>query len=464
MEANKPSPKMVLEPSREIKVCQEADVVVVGGGPGGHSAAVAAARNGARTVLVERYGYLGGMATGGLVTMIPHLSGGTKEPQIAGLCKEWIDRLDVRGAALHPKGKELGSNDPEIVNYWRSKGIWFLSDEGRVRLTVVIDPEILKCILNDMVEEAGVKLFLHSWGTRTIVENNLVRGIIFESKSGRQAILAKIVIDATGDGDLLPSAGAEFTTKMDVHLRIRNLAVVFQIGNVDIDRFNQFRQSEPDKYSELVQKVFLSHGFPVGGFKGLHEGVVWVNNFIPGMGGSPGLSSMNVEDLTMTELYVRKKMLITLDLYKKYAAGFEKAFILSTAPQIGTRGGRRLIGEYVVTEQDVHTGKIFEDTIAIAPHLEHDISPEHPIRCFPYRCLVPRRVEGLLVAGRSFSSEDRVNEMLNLMGHCIALGQAAGTAAALAVKNAIRLRDVDHHALQDCLTNQGVPLPANIQK
>jgi hypothetical protein len=458
MESHKASVKTILEPAREVRVCQEADVVVVGGGPGGHSAAVAAARNGLKTVLLERYGHLGGMATGGLVCMFPHLSGGTKEQQIAGLCQEWIDRLDARNAALHPKKEELGSTDPEIVNYWKNRGIWFLSDEGRVRMTVVVDPEILKCVLNDMVEEAGIKLLLHSWGTRSIVEDNAVKGVIFESKSGRQAILAKVVIDATGDGDLLPSAGAEFTAKMDVHLRIRNMAVVFQIGNVDIDRFQQFRQAEPDRHADLVRKVFLLHGFAVGGFKGLHEGVAWVNNFVPGMG-SPGFSPLNVEDLTMVELYVRKRMLITLDFYRKHVPGFDKAFILTTAPQTGTRGGRRVIGEYEVTEQDMHTGRIFPDTVVIAPHLEHDISPEHPIRCLPYRCLVPRKVEGLLVAGRSFCSEDRVNEMLNLMGHCIALGQAAGTAAALAVKNGTRLRDVDYGTLREHLSEQGVPLP-----
>jgi hypothetical protein len=459
MEAKISAMRTIIEPAREIKVLREADVVVVGGGPGGHSAAVAAARNGASTVLIERYGHLGGMATGGLVSMIPHLSGGTKEPQIAGLCQEWIERLDARGAAIHPKKEDLGSDDPEVINYWQNRGIWFLSDEGRVRLTVVMDPEILKCVLNDMVEEAGIKLLLHSWGTRAIVENNQVKGVIFESKSGRQAILAKVVIDATGDGDLLPSAGADFTAKMDVHLRIRNLAVVFKIGNVDLDRFIEFRQSEPERYAELVRQVFLAHGFPVGGFRGLHDGVVWVNNFVPGMG-SPGISPMNVEDLTLVELYVRKRMMITLEFYRKRVPGFEKAFILTTAPQIGTRGGRRVIGEYTLTEQDMHSGKIFEDTIAMAPHLEHDISPEHPIRCFPYRCLVPRKVEGLLVAGRSFSSEDRVNEMLNLMGHCIALGQAAGTAAGLAIKNDVRLRDVSYADLQETLHRQGAPLPS----
>lgn len=457
MELNLQSNKTIQEPAQEVTVCHEADVIVVGGGPGGHSAAVAAARNGARTVLIERYGHLGGMATGGLVIMIPHLSGGTKEPQIAGLCKEWINRLDARGAAIHPGEDELGSSDPDIVKYWKGRGMWYLSDEGRVRLTVVTDPEILKCVLNDMVEESGVKLYLHSWGTRAIVEDNAVKGVIFESKSGRQAILGKVVIDATGDGDLLPSAGADFTTKMDVHLRIRNLAVAFNIGGVDFETYDQFRKSEPSQYSEMIRAVYKLNGFAVGGFKGLHEGIVWVNNFLPGMG-SPDLSSMNVEDLTMVEVYVRKRMLITLDFYRKYVPGFENSYILSTAPQIGIRGGRRVIGEYILTERDMHTGRIFDDTIAIAPHLEHDISPMHPIRCIPYRCLIPRTVDGLLVAGRSFSSEDRVNEMLNLIGHCTALGQASGTAAALAIKNDWKVRDVDVPLLRNSLREQGVPL------
>jgi hypothetical protein len=453
-----PSRKVITEPARQIDVCHEADVIVVGGGPGGHSAAVAAARNGARTVLVERYGHMGGMASGGLVAMIPHLSGGTREVQIAGLCREWIDRLDALGGAVHPAIDDLGTENPDVVEYWKNRGRWYLSDEGRVRLTVVLDPEILKCVLNDMAVESGVKLYLHSWGTRAIVEDNTVKGVIFESKSGRQAILGKIVIDATGDGDLLPSAGAESTSKMDVHLRIRNMNVVFNIGGVDMNAFDQYRVSEPDEHADMVRAVFQLNGFVVGGFKGVRDGVAWVNSFMPGMG-SPNISSMNVDDLTMIEVYSRKRMLTTLEFYQKNVPGFENAYILNTAPQIGTRGGRRLIGEYMITEQDMHTGRIFEDTIAIAPHLEHDISPEHPVRCFPYRSLVPQRVEGLLVAGRSFSSEDRVNEMLNLMGHCIALGQAAGTAAALAVKGDLRVRDVPYPVLQDSLRNQGVPLP-----
>ena len=211
------SARTIREPAREIKVYHEADVVVVGGGPGGHSAAVAAARNGANVVLVERYGHLGGMASGGLVLLIPHMSDGTKEQQIAGLCQEWLDRLAVRNAVVMPKKEELGSDDKKVISRWFGYSPMFVR-QGRVRLSANVDTEILKCVLNDMLEEAGVKLLLHCWATKVIADNGTVKGVIFESKAGRQAVLGKVIIDATGDGDLLPSAGADFDRKIDPKL------------------------------------------------------------------------------------------------------------------------------------------------------------------------------------------------------------------------------------------------------
>ncbi len=446
------SSKTIMEPAREVKVCRQADVVVVGGGPGGHSAAVAAARNGADTVLVERYGHLGGMATGGLVILIPHMSDGTQEQQIAGLCQEWLDRLDARGAAVHPKKEELGSSDKEIVEYWRNFSHFFVCHEGRVQLNAVVDPEILKCVLNDMVDEAGVKLFLHSWGTQAIVDNGEVQGVIFESKSGRQAILAKVVIDGTGDGDLLPSAGAEFIRQIDPNLRISKVALCFLFGNVDIKRLSEFKQSNPEKHTELMRELADLDGFPVY-LRTTREDVIWFNNLLP------GLDILNVEDLTWVEVNVRKRMLITYDFFKKYVPGFENSFIMTTATQTGTRGSRRVVGEHMLTEKDIHSGAVYEDTIAVCPDLHNVVSPEHPHVHIPYRTLVPRQVERLLVAGRSFSSEDVVNERYNLITHCIAMGEAAGTAAALAIKNNVRLRDVDYAVLQDRLIAQGVPMP-----
>jgi hypothetical protein len=445
------SAKTIREPAREIKVYHEADVVVVGGGPGGHSAAVAAARNGTKVVLVERYGHLGGMATGGLVLLIPHLSDGTKEQQIAGLCQEWLDRLAVRKAVVMPKKEEVGSDDKKIVNRWFNYSPMFVR-QGRVRLSANVDTEVLKCVLNDMVEEADIKLFFHCWATKAIADNGTVKGIIFESKAGRQAVLGKVIIDATGDGDLLSSAGADFDRKIDPKLRIATAAVVFQVGDVDINKTRQFWRSNQPEYAELMDELKKLGGFPVWQPTALDD-VVWFNNWIPDR------DILNVEDLTWLEVNVRKKMLVTYDFFKKHVPGFEKSFILNTAPQIGTRGSRRVIGEYMVTEKDMRSGKIFEDTIAVCPDLNFNVSPEHPHVHIPYRSLVPQKVEGLLVAGRIYSAEDIVQEDFNLIPHCIAVGQAAGTAAALAVKSDIRPRDVDHLALQKCLVDQGVPLP-----
>ncbi len=445
----KPTGKTILETAQEVKVFAEAEVVVVGGGPGGHSAAIAAARNGARTVLVERYGHLGGMATGGIVIQIPHMSDGTAEQTVAGLCQEWIDRLDMIGGVLVPKRNEIGSSDEKLVSRWRR----FMGNvnNGRIEYTAWVDPELLKCILNDMVEDAGVKLLLHSWGTRAIVEDNTVKGIVFESKSGRQAILGKVIIDGTGDGDLLPSAGAQFDATFDRKLRSSMLALVFRIGNCDYQKLYDFREAEPEKYQELMKELAGVAGTRLLPLPSPRNDVVWVNNWIP------DLNCLNVEDLTRLEVEMRKIMRRGHEFMKKNIPSFENSFILDTASQTGTRGGRRLIGEYMVTMDDLDAGKKYDDTIAVIPRL--GMMGKNQRVYIPYRCLVPIKVEGLLVAGRSFSSDAAANDMVNLIPHCIAMGQAAGTAAAMAIKNNIGPRKVDHRALQERLLDQGVPLP-----
>ncbi|HUT67977.1 MAG TPA: FAD-dependent oxidoreductase [Dehalococcoidales bacterium] len=443
--------KTIREPAREVRVCYEADVVVVGGGPGGHSAAIAAARNGARTVLLERYGHLGGMATGGIVIQIPHMSDGGKEPVIAGLTQEWLERLDVIGGALRPRMEEIGSDDKKLVSWWRR----FMGNviNGRIEHTAWVDPELLKCVLNDMVEEAGVKLFLHSWGTRAIVNDGKVQGIVFESKSGRQAILGEIIIDGTGDGDLLPSAGAECDGAIDPSSRSSMLALVFRLGNCDYQKLCDFREAEPAKFQELMKELAGVAGTRLLPLPSPRNDVLWVNNWIP------GLDCTNVEDLTRLEVEMRKIMLRGHAFLKKNVPTFENSFILDTASQTGTRGSRRLAGEYVITKEDFQTCRKYEDTIAVFPRLGPPGGGEVRHVYIPYRALVPVKTEGLLVAGRSFSSDMAANNMANLIPHCIAMGQAAGTAAALAIKQGISPRKVNYTTLQKTLMNQGVPLP-----
>jgi hypothetical protein len=419
----KATSRTVKEPARETKVCYEADVVVVGGGPGGHSAAIAAARNGAKTVLLERYGHLGGMATGG-----------------------------IEGGTLRPRNQDIGSSAPKLIKKWSR----FMGNivNGKIKHTAWVDPELLKCVLNDMAEDAKIKLYLHSWGTQAIVADGKVKGVIFESKSGRQAVLGKIIIDGTGDGDLLPSAGAEFDAFLDPKSRSSMLALVFRLGNCDYQKLCDFRETQPEKFQKLIKDLTDAAGTHLLPLPSPRNDVLWVNNWIP------NLNCMNVEDLTTLEVEMRKMMRKGHAFLKKHFPTFENSFILDTASQTGTRGGRRLVGEYIITKEDFAASKKFADTIAVFPRMGPPGGKEDIKHVYiPYRALVPAKVEGLLVAGRSFSSDYFTNNMANLIPHCIAMGQAAGTGAALAVKQGISARKVDYKKLQKALLDQGVPLP-----
>jgi FAD dependent oxidoreductase len=461
-----PASKTILEPAREIRVAREADVVVVGGGPGGFAAAVSAARSGAKTVLIERYGHLGGMATGGLVNIFPNLSDISGKQHIFGLNQEIIDRMKAKNAAFCPDDEDFGTTDSKVLDYYLSANMgWFfvrkdpnLGGRDRLLYTAVLDPEMLKAELDDMVAEAGVDLLLHSWGTRPIMEGDTAKGVIFESKSGRQAILAKVVIDSTGDGDIFVAAGAEFDDELQSSFRTA-LAFSYWIANVDTNRLDDFRRSHPDEFDLLMRDLAEKGGHPFF-FRGLlqnQEGVIW---FHPMHIKPIASDAMDVEELTRWNVLARRAALTTYEFLLKNAPGCEKCFIMQTAPQLGTQGGRRVIGEYILTPNDMESDEVFDDTIVVLANNDNgEISARHPSICIPYRCLVPRKIDGLLVACRAFSSKASVNQWFNIIPHCVAYGQAAGTAAALAVRDGIQPRRVDCRELQAHLRQQGVKLP-----
>jgi hypothetical protein len=459
-----PVTKTIRESARETKVTREADVVVVGGGPGGIAAALAAARTGADTVLIERYGYLGGMATGGLVNIIPNLSDISGKQHIAGICQEIINRMDAREAANYPLKEDWGTTKPDIVerymdaampNFYIRKDL--NTGKNRVLYSVLLDPEVLKDELNKMMEEVKVKLYLHSWCTQPILEGNTVKGVIIENKSGRQAILGKVIIDSTGDGDVMIGAGAEYDSRMNPKLRIAKLALAFWLGNVDVKKRDEFKMSQPQKYEELLKKLAGMGGF-THFFKDLlknQENVLWSHPMYPSTDGT------NVEELTKADIDLRRRIVFSWEYFKKNVPGFEKSFIMTTSPQLGTQGGPRVVGEYVCTEKDMESDEIFEDTIAVFANNDcGEISARHPSVCIPYRSLVPRQIEGLLVACRAFSSTDIFNTYFNIIPHCLCFGQAAGTAAAIAVNAGVNVRKVDYKALQNSLRKQGVIIPA----
>ncbi len=469
--AKQSSVKTITEPARKIKVWREADVVVVGGGPGGVGSAIAAARTGAKTVLIERYGYLGGMATGGLVNIIPNLSDMSGKQHVFGIVQEMIDRLDKRGGTSYPAKKDWGTTERKVVDYYLDANLgWFYvrQDFNRnkecVLYTAVVDPEILKDEFNDMVLESGAEMLLHSWGVQPIMEGSTAKGVIFESKSGRQAILAKVVIDSTGDGDMFVRAGAEFDGKLDNKHRNAWLALNWFTGNVDIRKWSDFRTLQSDKYQELMDELQKLGGYtrPYKGILKNQPNAVWYHCMQPQ---PESTDAMDVEQLSRIEIRARKRTAITHEFMKKNVPGFENSFIMLTAPQLGTQGGRRVIGEYTLTDKDLVSGEVFEDTIVVLANNDHkEISARHPAVCIPYRCLVPKKVDGLLVACRGFSSEDLVNNAFNIIPHCMAYGQGAGTAAALAVKAGVQPRQVDYKALHDNLVRQGVNLPEGRKK
>ncbi len=447
--------RTIPEPNKTVGVVSECDVVVVGGGPGGIGAAVAAARNGAKTVLIERFGHLGGMGTGGLVTIIPCLTDFSGVMQIGGINQEWIERLEPREAVTYPPKEIWGSNDRRLTSYWNDRS-FFTVREGVMVYAALIDAEISKCILNDMVNEAGVKTYLHSWGTMPIMEGNKATGVIFESKSGRQAIMAKVVIDSTGDGDLLPFTPAGFDTDIDPKIRIANLSLCYWIDNVNYMKVDDFRKTHPNKWGEIMRELMMKGGHP--GFmrsnlKG-QENIVWVH---PRYANS---SQTDVEELTRVEFLGREKMLLSFDYFKKHIPGFEDSFIVLSCPQLGTRGARRVHGDYMLTSKDLLNNEPFEDTIAIFPDLDRgETSLKHPNTFVPYRTLLPRGVENMMVGCRAFSSDQEANNFFNLIPHCVAFGEACGTAAALSVKQGCTPRQLKFGDLRKQLIAQNVPLP-----
>jgi hypothetical protein len=444
------SVKTILEPARDLTVFKQADVVVVGGGSAGVTAAVAAARNGASTLLLERYGHLGGLATGGLVIVIMPMSDCTAEQQVVGLCQEYIDRLDAMGSAVvHPRREDLGSSDPALIAKFNTFP-WCVA-ENKIRMAAIFEAEDLKCVMNDMVEEAGVKLLLHTWGAGAIVEKNNIKGIIIESKQGRQVILGKIFIDTTGDGDMYASAGCRFDAASDQQNNRSTVGLIYRLGKVDVNRYLAFKNGQPEKFKELMRDLESRGGFTMY-LRSAREDIMWVNNHIPGKSG------INVEDLTWIEVNARKRMLLTNDFLKKYIAGFEKSFLIDTASQVGIRNTRRLIGEYVLTGRDVVSGAIFPDTIAVCPFPFRNPSQQSIHWQIPYRSLLTKEIDNLLVAGRCISADSQANGAIDPIQFCISTGQAAGTAAALALKSGLSPKQVDVKTLQKTLVSQKVNL------
>jgi glycine/D-amino acid oxidase-like deaminating enzyme len=416
--------KTVSEPSRDTPVLAETDVLVVGGGSAGVAAAVAAAREGADVMLVERYGQLGGLATGGLIILLLTLDDGDGHQTIAGLCQELTDRLARRGAVL-PPAAEWGSPDEGLVERYRQWGLVWGKGPHRVRYSVAYDAEEARFAFLEMVTEAKVRLLLHSLAAEPLVDGRRIRGVAFQGKSGRFAVLAGAVVDATGDGDLFAFAGAAF-----------------------------------DKV-----EVFPWLWFRMGGVEGIAEAIADQGWFFrtPGDGrallpwGSMGriarkIDATNPEDLTYAEVECRRMVMEEADRLRREVPGFAAAHICDVATQLGVTESRRLVGEYVLAHDDA--GKALEDAIAVTGHW----TKYGTTYAIPFRSLLPRELDGLVVAGRCISVDHRVHNATKEIPPCMATGEAAGIAAALAVSAGTPIRRVAIAELQRRLRARGAIL------
>jgi hypothetical protein len=429
-------PMTVRENARDAPVVAKSDVVVVGGGPAGVSAAVAAARNGAHVTLIERYPHLGGLASGGMVLVLDDMTNG-QEISVRGIAQEYVDRLSRIGLAVYPPAEDRRRGE-DVWHKWGRWGLFDFHSHGSpkpITYAVAFDPDGWKRVSNDLVAETGVDLRLHSWFSTPIMQENRIAGVICETKAGREAILGDVVIDTTGDIDVASRAGAMHTSSSYI------VTLVFRLGGVDFDAAERFEQESPQEARALNRhaKRLLGGAWELWWLRTPLPGVAWCN--CPHMTGYDGTS---VVDLTKAQFEGRHRINEVVEFVRQNHPGFERAYLLDVAEQMGVRQSRLLQGEYVVTKDDVTSRRHFADSVARGRDYYT-----------PYRALLPRGVEQLLVAGRHYSVTPEAQRISREIPPCMAMGEAAGVAAALALEADVSVRDLDATAVQAALRKQG---------
>lgn len=415
-----------------LKFRDEKEVTVVGGGVAGVAAAVSAARCGAETLLIERYGFLGGTATTSSVRVFMNFYLKNK-PLVGGIMLEVLKRL-----------KKLGGYD----------------EKSRV-----FDPESMKVVLEDMVLESGVKLLYYTEFIDVVMRGNVVKGVVIYNKAGVQLVMSKIVVDATGDGDVAVAAGCLYEKGRHVDGLTQPMTLIFELANVKEEFMpsNEVLNAKFDEAKKLGELNIPREN--VLWFRTPYKGLIFFNTTRV-----IRVDGTNPDDLTRAEIEGRRQMLKFVSWLKKtFPKAFGDSYIAKSGPQIGIRETRRIIGEYVLTEEDILLAKKFPDAICRAnypidihnPLGEGTIikyPPSDDYYEIPYRCLVPKFVENLLVTGRCISATHEALAAIRIMPTCIGLGQAAGVASALSVKLGIRPRDLNVELLRKTLKEQGAVL------
>ena len=406
------------------------DVLVLGSGPSGFAAAYTAAKNGSKVILVEQSGDVGGMSTSGLMS---HWTGSCDSPLYYEILKRTAE-----------------NNEGDYKN----------------KITNLIDPEKLKTLYLEMLYEVGCKLMLYTFAEDAICDGDKVLGAKVVNKSGKTDIYAKITIDATGDGDIAARAGAEFILGRETDNKMQPVTLMFKVGGVDYDRavfLGSFESTYETPQGELQALAKEHIPYPAGHiltYKSTLPGVVTCN-----MTNAIDIDGTNTEDLTKATLICRRQMNDIVKYLREFVPGYEKCFILSSASLMGIRETRHFKGKYTLNEQDILEAKVFDDYVVKDAYFNFDV---HNITgagldktgvqkhfkqtkgyTIPYRCLIPETKQNLLLCGRNISGTHMAHSNFRVMPICVGIGEAAGTAAFIAVSKDCSLCDVQAKEIRD---------------
>lgn len=413
----------IREPERKTRVVANVDILVCGGGFAGFAAAYSAARMGLKVLLIEKYGFLGGLVTSSLVITTPPLDN--------GINLEIVEQLKAR--KVYVPSKDMGP-DFEVVDME----------------IFAVDPEVVKYSFVNMLLDKKVELLLHTYVVESIMEENRIRGVIVETKSGRMAVMAKVVVDTTGDADLVMFSGAPFCEVK------QPMTMMYNLVQVDVEKALDYlgnwgrirkivKQAIDDRELNFELGIFPAFGAP-----GVHAAkLVYPGQLNVWSGMLDGMSGVDPWDLTQAEIITRDHVMRLTDFMKSRIPGFEQCRIEMTSTQVGVRASRQLIGEASPTWNDIKTAK-FDDVVA-KPYAIKSMT-------LPYGTILPQNIDNLLVAGRCVSAEEEAMGMLRLWPVCSITGQAAGVAAALSIQEETTPRELDVRLLQRSLRDQGMDL------
>lgn len=447
-------------PEAELPVARMVDVLVLGAGPAGVSAAVSAGREGAKTLLAESCGNVGGIATEGLMS---HWTGNTQ----GGLYEEILERSGEGRSGVGDGRNACNGGARQIIN-----------------------PEHLKTVLFDMLVEANVEVLLYTMASEPIMEGDTIRGVIVQNKNGREAVLAKIVVDATGDGDIAARAGAPYFMGRESDGKMQPATLMFKVAGVDVDRgvfpggfedhamipaseipllqnSGEAKEEEMFDIQKLGEQALPKPTGHVLLYKTTLPGIVTCN-----MTNCIGIDGTKTEDLTKATYVCRKQMEIIRGFLRDYVPGFENCYIISSGSLIGIRETRHFKGEQTITEKDILEARVFDNWVVARAQFNFDVHNltgngldetgsqktfyQEKGYTIPYGCFVPLKVENLYLAGRNISGTHMAHSNFRVMPICANMGQAAGVAAAMCVKDGVTPRALDGMKVQSRMRELGV--------